>query len=122
MGIQIDRERFRPQVERFASKNKPLFKDNSMALSDDVFDLAQEFFDSGPWKGGNVSHYDTLAEARVSMKLWIIDRGVLKDRDKAWFLPSFVWIWIAQKVVSYIVKLVLEWHWSEFEQELAKES
>ncbi len=122
MTIQIDRSEFLPEIENYASTHKRGFKQQSLELSEEVLDKAQEFFDAQPWLDGDVSHYETALQTRVTMKLWIYDRIDLKSEDKAWFVPSFIWYWVASRLISYIVKILIERYWPKLYLEIPNEN
>jgi len=39
----------------------------------------------------------------------------LRDKDRSYFVPTFVWMWLAEMVISYIVKIIIEKY---FEKEI----
>ena len=120
MSIKINTEELLPSIEKYAKTSKREFADQSLSLSEEVLVKAQEFFDAEPWVDADPSHYETMMQTRVSMKLWIYDRIDLKDHKKAWFIPSFIWYWAASRLISFIVKLILERHGEELEAQMGK--
>ncbi len=118
MSIQIDQSLFLPKIKKFAQKNRPQFEDNSVDLARDVLDEAQNFFDDSPWKGQPQYHWDTQRECRIEMRRYISRKINLKDKDKAWFVPTYVWIFVAKIVINYIVKLLIEHYWSDLQKEI----
>ena len=118
MSIKINAAEFMPSIEKYAATHRREFSDQSMTLSEEVLAKAQEFFDSEPWVGADPSHYETKLQTRCTMKLWIYDRIDLKDHKKAWFIPSFIWYWAASRLISYIVKLILDRYWPDLVSEM----
>lgn len=120
MSIQIDRSLFETQLNSYTDKHQKKYKVQATSLSSEVFDVAQDFFDSKPWVGADPSHYENKLETRCSMKLWIMDRIDLKDHKKAWFIPSFIWYWAASRLVTYIIKKIMERYWPDLVVEMGE--
>jgi len=118
MSIQIDKSLFLPQINKFVNSKRRPYRDNSVALSEEVMDEAQNFFDDAPWVGGRRENWDTQKECRLEMKRYILNKIDLEDRDRSYFIPSFVWIWIAKMVINYVIKLIIEHYWSDLQKEM----
>ena len=118
MSIQIDKSLFLPQINKFANSKRRPYRDNSVALSEEVMDEAQNFFNDAPWEGGRRENWDTQKECRLEMKRYILNKIDLEDRDRSYFIPSFVWIWIAKMVINYVIKLIIEHYWSDLQKEM----
>jgi hypothetical protein len=118
MAIQIDKSLFLPKINKFANSKRRPYRDNSVALSEEVMDEAQNFFNDAPWVGGRRENWDTQKECRLEMKRYILNKIDLEDRDRSYFIPSFVWIWIAKMVINYVIKLIIEHYWSDLQKEM----
>jgi hypothetical protein len=118
MSIQIDQSLFLPKIKRFASKNKPRFQDEQVDLAREVLEEAQSFMDDQPWKGQPEYNWDTQRECRIEMKRYILNKIDLSDDKKSYFVPTFVWVFVARLVINYIVKLIIEHYWSDLQKEI----
>ncbi len=118
MSIQIDKSLFLPKIEQYASKKGyGRWMSNVNDLTEEVLNLAQDWFDWGDYlktPHENVSQIDY----RVKLKLYVMDHISLEDKDKAWFIPSFLWIFLAERIISYIIKLIIEHYWPDILQEI----
>ena len=119
MAIQIDREMFRHRVGR-QFRSRQYGNHACGEYQDEIYNLAQEWFDKEPWKSN--PEIDTPKECRIEMKRYIKDNIDMDDSDKAWFVPSFIWVWLAQQVIVFIVRLIIEYYWDDIIQELPAES
>ena len=45
------------------------------------------------------------------MTAYVLGRVDLNDRKKSFFVPTFVWAWIAQQVIGYLVKIIVNYYW-----------
>jgi hypothetical protein len=111
--IQIDKSEILPEIRRYSESHHRNFTDNVMGLADETIDSAQEFFDSAPWEADAIELFDTPREMRASLGAWVKSRVKVDDIDKAWFVPSFVWVWIAGRVMTWIVKLIIDRYWPD---------
>ena len=118
MAIKIDETSLLPQLERFASKNRPKYKENSVSLGREAIQVAQGWFDSEPWKNGPIENFNTQQECRIELKKYILSNLDVADKDRHWFVPSFVWIFIARIVITYVVKLIIERYWPDLMTEM----
>lgn len=113
MSIQIDQSKILPQLKTWAEGRRRAYEDNSVDLGRETLDVAQEWFDLEPWVDGKPEHYDTKRECRIELKRFILARIDLKDETRSFFVPSFVWTWVAQQVITYIVKLIIDHYWEQ---------
>tara|TARA_Y100001938_G_C7992986_1_gene380482 strand:- start:394 stop:750 length:357 start_codon:yes stop_codon:yes gene_type:complete len=117
MGIQIDREIFQDRVsKKFGSRQ---YGSNAVSFSDEVYDAAQDWFDLEKWKTD--PELDTQKECRIELSKYIKEKVPPRDEEKAWFVPSFIWVWLAQQVVVFIVRLIIEYYWDDIFQEIESE-
>tara|TARA_R100000008_G_C3566175_1_gene159263 strand:+ start:442 stop:774 length:333 start_codon:yes stop_codon:yes gene_type:complete len=101
MGL-INREEIVNSVEKeFIQSAHP---DEAVDFADDVIKISEQWLQS--------KEYEQLKgnkrKRRIALKRYIRKNLDLNDSRKSWFIPSFVWIWIAQQVISYIVKIIIE--------------
>ena len=73
-------------------------------LAEEVVDLAED------WANSYTGYPEkkTKKELRRELKAYIKERINLRDKDKAYFLPTFMWVFIAQQVVNWLVKILIE--------------
>jgi len=118
MTIQIDNSLFLPKIDRFAYNNKKRFKEQQISLANEVLAEAQHFFDDSPWVGQPQDNWDTQKECRIEMKRYILQKINIEDKRKSYFVPSFVWVFVAKMVINYIVRLIIEHYWSDLQKEI----
>ena len=107
MTIQIDSSLFLPQVKSKFSRRKQI--KNIESLSDEIIIQAQHYFDDAVWiKDETIKN---KKDTRVSMTAYVLSRVDLNDRKKSFFVPTFVWAWIAQQVIGYLVKIIVNYYW-----------
>lgn len=117
--IQIDKSFFLPKIKSRSTDIKfQQYEDNCVDLGSETLDLAQTWFDLEPWVAGRAEDYDTQRECRIALKRHIMSKISLKDVDKSWFVPDFIWMWVAQKLISYVVKLIIEYYWPDLLSEM----
>jgi hypothetical protein len=107
MGIQIDKDYFLPQIRKSYSSGR--FVDSGDKLSSQVLDVAQGWFDDPPFSRDIT--INSQKECRINLKYYILQEINLRDKNNSFFLPTFIWVWVAQKIISYIVKLLIEYYW-----------
>jgi len=107
MGIQIDKDYFLPQLDKKYGSGQ--FGDSGKKLSREVLDVAQGWFDDPPFKSDKT--INTQRECRISIKYYILQQINLRDKNNSFFVPTFIWVWIAQQIISYIAKLLIEYYW-----------
>ena len=112
MSIKIDKSYFMPKVkERFGKEGRHAHTDEAVDLADDVFMYSQQWFDSAPWRDD--SELDTKRELRIALRRYIKKNIDLGDHKKSYFLPTFIWVYIAQQVIGWIVKQIIEHYFSQ---------
>ena len=112
MSIQIDRSLFLPQIKNYA-KRKGFSKwlTNANDLADETVSAMQDWFDWEPWKQGD--GFDSQIDYRLKAKQYVKDKINIHDKNKSYFVPTFVWIWLAERVISYVIKLIIEHYWPD---------
>ena len=120
MTIKIDQSLFLPQIKSFSQSQmkRRKFQDNIVDLGRDVLDEAQGWFDDQPWKYGALENFDTQRECRIELRRYIASRINLSDHNKSWFVPDFVWIWVAKQVITFVIKKIIEHYWSDLIKEI----
>ena len=79
-------------------------RESYQSLAAEVVDVAEEWaqnFDGYPEKM-------TRRELRRSLRRYIIERVDLEDDTKPYFIPSFVWVFLAQQLIAWLVKILIE--------------
>ena len=97
-------EHIRKRVhQRFSSSRRSIVDE----MYDECFELFNEWKEKQPdlLSGDNFTE-ETMNNARLSLKLYIKDR--VKREERRSFIPPFIWWWLINKVVTYIVKLIIE--------------
>jgi len=115
MSIIIDRD---PILERFTtsmSGKRSRFESNSISLGQEVLELSQIWFDDEPWKCGDFEHFGCKRSCRIELLNYCTSNLNLKDKSKSYFVPSFVWTWVANQVITIIVKMVIDHYWHEMD-------
>jgi len=119
MGIKIDRNIFLPKIKLFAINNRPAYQDQCVDLGDEVLEQAQNWFDVQPWQYGRPEDFDTMRECRISMKRFIVENINFKDHTKSWnLIPSFVMRWIMGYLITFIVKIIIEYYRDDLSKEI----
>jgi hypothetical protein len=118
MTIQIDKFLILPKINQYADSKRKLFSEPSKILARDVLDVCQQWFVESPWKGEDVSHYDTQREYCISMMLYVKDKIDTSDITAQWFTPSYAWLQAADIIIHLCVKTVVETYWDKILKEL----
>jgi hypothetical protein len=120
MTIKIDQSIFLPKIKTYSenAKRRREFKEQIVDLSRDVMDEAQGWFDEAPWVDSPIEHFDTQRECRVELSRHISRKIDLSDHKRSWFVPNFVFIWLANQLVTYILKLIIEHYWGDLSKEI----
>ncbi len=89
---------------RFEEKLGVFGQDKLSGLAEEIVDIAEEW-------AQNYTDYPekkTKRELRRDLKAYIKERLDFKDENKSYFIPTFVWVFIAQQVISWLVKILIE--------------
>mgnify|MGYP003142107140 CR=1 FL=1 len=118
MKIKINRDYFMPKIkERFGGERRA-YHDQSVDFADDVLEMCQEWMDEEPWNDD--LELDTRREMRINLTRYIKKKVDFTDHTKSYFLPTFVWVYLAQAVIGWIVKQIIEYYWTDIRAELPK--
>ena len=104
--IKIDKEVVMPYVKKKFGRRGNAHADQSVDLADHVLYFAQKWFDEEPWKAD--PDMDTPRELRIGLMRYIKNNIDLRDDRRSYFVPSFIWIFLAQQVIGWIVKWLIE--------------
>jgi hypothetical protein len=47
-------------------------------------------------------------ELRKDLKQYIMTKTNLRDSSKSYFIPSFIWVFLAGQIISWIVRYIIE--------------
>ena len=81
----------------------PNFSESVNLLSRDCMVVAEEWLDQVKDTGRK-----SKMELRKDLKAYIYEKIDLKDDTKPYHYASFVWVFIAQMVISFIVRWIIE--------------
>ena len=120
MAIKIEQSLFLPKMKHYSEQGRRRreFKEQIVDLSRDVLDSAQAWFDETPWVDRPIEEFDTQRECRIELKRHVSRNIKLSDKDRSWFVPNFVFVWIAQQVITYVIKLIIEHYWGDMMKEI----
>ena len=110
MALQIDRSLLLPKIEE-RTKKRRFYSDHqeqTNSLADETINICQQWIDDKVYSGKDIS---TRRDCRTDMYAYALDNIDLRSRDKSYFIPTFIWTWLAQKLIWYIIGLILENYW-----------
>ena len=110
MNVQIDRDDLLPKIlSQYGQRSRGKYKSGIKELSSEVIDVAQEWCDlSGNSIEEVIKDTRSIRDLRIELKTYVKLRVNLRDKDRSYFVPTFVWMWLAEMVISYIVKMIIE--------------
>ena len=116
MALQIDRSIILPKIERKVKGRRiySSYQDQVSSLADETITLCQEWIDT---KQYTVKEIDTRDGCRRSMYNYTLDNINLRDKNKSYFVPTFIWVWLAQKLIWYIIAMIIESYWLQEDPE-----
>jgi len=118
MAIQINQSLFLPQIKEYSTTLPSDYEDNCVDLGRDVLNVAAEWFLAQPWQSGKREDFDTQRECRIELKRFIVSKMDLNDATKSWHVPEFTWTWTSSKLVTFVVKILIEYYWDDLMQEM----
>ena len=83
---------------------KKEYRKNMQELAEEVIDLAEEW-------AQNFTGYPekmTRRELRKSLRKHIKENLDIHDDSKSYFIPSFIWAFLAQQLITWLVKILIE--------------
>tara|TARA_R100000278_G_scaffold113697_1_gene91937 strand:+ start:280 stop:600 length:321 start_codon:yes stop_codon:yes gene_type:complete len=100
-----DKRKIYEEVER--RWQDPTYSDQASILTREVMKISEEWMKQA--KGINRM---TVREARRELRLYIDERIDLQDMKRSYFLPTFIWVWVAGQIITFIIKWIIENHTS----------
>ena len=110
MALQIDRSLFLPQIKERTRKRR-FYSDHqeqTNSLVDETINVCQDWIDNEEYSGKNIS---TISECRKEMYAHALNNLELRNGEKSYFIPTFIWTWLAQKLIWFVINLILEHYW-----------
>lgn len=99
--MKIDRSKLYAEVESsFPDTN---YSESVNLLARECMVAAEEWLDENAAK----SRSKTKRELRKDLKAHIASKVNPRDSTQAFFIPSFVWVFIAGQVINFIVRWVI---------------
>ena len=97
--MDIDKAKIYEAVEK--QFPDPAFGTEVNALTRDVIKMSIK------WLEENDDGSKSQRELKKDLKIYIKEQIKFNDPNKAYFLPAFIWVMIAQAVISFIVKYII---------------
>ena len=85
--------------------NDPTYSNEASILTREVIKLSEKWL-----KQSKITPKISRREARKDLKIYVMDNINLNGYKKSYFLPSFIWVFIATQIISYIIKMIIERH------------
>ena len=100
--IKLNKDKLMERVEE--KYNDSHHDDETYALADEAVDLA------GEWLKENEDRIPdmTRRKIRMEMRKYIKERVDFQNTEKAYFVPTFIWVWAAQQIITWLVKIIIE--------------
>lgn len=114
MALQIDRSIILPKMER-KIKGKRIYSSyqkETSSLADETITVCQEWIDTKQYAGKDI---DTKDDCRMEMYIHALDNINIRDKKKSYFVPTFIWVWLAQKIIWYVIEMIIEAYWLQEE-------
>lgn len=115
--ITIDTSLFLPKIDNYSDRRN-VYGKQQKEVSRMTLQYVQEYINLCADKVGTepITH-TTQRSTRRATANYVKSKLNLKDRSKSYFVPAFVWTWIAGKVIAYVIKLVIEHYWPDLVEE-----
>ena len=116
MALQIDRSIILPKIEKKVKGGRiySSYQKETSSLTDETITLCQEWIDTKQYDGKDVSSRESC---RRSMYTYVLDHISIRDKNKSYFVPTFIWVWLAQKLIWYIIAMIIESYWLQEDPE-----
>lgn len=99
--MNIDRKSLYEEVEsNFPDTN---YSESVNLLARDCMNAAEEWLAENSKGSGS----KTKRELRKDLKAYIASKVNPRDSTQAYFIPSFIWVFIAGQVISFIVRWIV---------------
>ena len=116
--ITIDKNVYMPYIKEKYGKEGHAFPDESVDFAGHVGYFAQKWMDEAPWESD--PELDTPRELRISLRRYIKRNIDLQDHRRSYFVPSFVWVFLAQQLIGWIVRLIIEHYFAQISEDFPK--
>ena len=83
----------------------PTYANEASILTREVIKISEEWLAQS-----KITPKTTRREARKDLKIYVMSKINLNDYKKSYFLPSFIRVFIATQIISYIIKMIIERH------------
>ena len=109
--MQLDKNKILGEVqEHFGSKN---YADGSYGLASECVDLGQEWLDTYDGDFGGLSR---KSPKQMKKELKQYYKGRLDYASyNATFIPTFIWMWIAQAIITWVVTRIINNIWGQID-------
>ena len=117
--ITIDSSLFLPKIDNYTARRQS-YGSQQREVSRVALQYAQEWLDieADRMQTTESKHApQTQRQARRAMADFIKQNMDLKNRSRSYFVPAFVWQWLAGKVIAYVAKLIIEHYWPDLVKE-----
>ena len=114
MALQIDRSFILPKIERKVKRRRVYssYQKETSSLADETINVCQEWIDTKQYAGKDI---DTKEDCRMEMYIHALDNINIRDKKKSYFVPTFIWVWLAQKIIWYVIEMIIEAYWLQEE-------
>ena len=102
--MQLDKNKILMDADVRFGKSR--YSQDSISLSERCVDISQEWLDTYQDNYSVIYDKDTKL-LREELKSYIRPR--IKEYKKSTFVPTFVWWWIAQIVIKWVVDKIIEY-------------
>lgn len=100
--MKIDRSKLYNEIEaQFPDTN---YSESVNLLARDCMAAAQEWID----EHAASSDSKTKRELRKDLKDYIASKVNPRDSTKAFFIPTFIWIFVANQIITFIVRWIID--------------
>tara|TARA_Y100000004_G_scaffold74133_1_gene83285 strand:- start:370 stop:675 length:306 start_codon:yes stop_codon:yes gene_type:complete len=79
----------------------PAFGTEVSALTRDIIKISKKWLEETPNNG------KSRRELRKDLTIHLKERLVFDDPSKPYYMPSFIWVMLAQAVISFIVRYII---------------
>jgi hypothetical protein len=117
--ITIDTPFFLPKIDNYTARRQANQR-QQREVSRLTLQYAQEWLDLQAKLAQGDSQRtlpSTQRQARKQMATYVKEKIDLSNRKSSFFVPSFVWKFLAGKVIAYVVKLIIEHYWPDLVEE-----
>ena len=99
--VKLNKEQILEEVEK--KYDDSAHDEQIYSLADEAIDLAQQWIDENEDKIPEMTHM----KLRLAIRKHVRSNMNFTDTEKSYFVPSFVWAWLAQQVIMWIVRYII---------------